>query len=115
MVTNIKDETKYINNEERWRMMLGWQQNSEECEPISPQLIKLSNKTYIHQRAPIPVWKVSKAIKRKMLWCSCEAQKASNGPDVNKGNRSWANRNEGHPSYYHGLKHRALKPLNDRY
>ena len=34
---------------------------------------------------------------------------------VNKGNRVWANRNEGHPSYNHSLKHRALKPLNDRY
>ena len=27
----------------------------------------------------------------------------------------WANRNEGHPSYDHDLKHRALKPSNDWY
>ena len=50
-----------------------------------------------------------------MLWCSCEAQRASNGSDVNKCNKMWANRNGGHPSYDHGLKHHALKPLNDQY
>ena len=46
---------KDINNEVRWRMMLGWQQNSDEDEPISPCLMRLLNKAYIHQRAPIPV------------------------------------------------------------
>ena len=29
--------------------------NSEEGEPISPQLMKLSNKIYIHQKTLIPV------------------------------------------------------------
>ena len=50
-----KDETKDINNEVWWRMMLGQQKNSEEGEPISPQLMKLSNKIYIHQKTLIPV------------------------------------------------------------
>ena len=58
---------------------------------------------------------MSKAIRKKMLWCSCEAQRARNGPDVNKSNRVWANQNEGHPSYNHSLKHCALKPSNDQY
>ena len=39
---------------------------------------------------------------------------ASNGLDVNKGNRVWANQNEGHLSNNHSLKHHALKPSNDR-
>ena len=58
---------------------------------------------------------MSKDIRKKRLWCSCEVQRASNGPNVNKGNRVWANQNEGHPSYDHGLKHRALKLSNDQY
>ena len=41
--------------------------------------------------------------------------KASNDLDVNEGSRVWANRNEGHPSYNHILKHCALNSLNDRY
>ena len=58
---------------------------------------------------------MSKAIRKKMLWCSYEAQRANNGLNVNKDNRVWANRNKGHPFYDHGLKHHVLKPLNDRY
>ena len=50
-----------------------------------------------------------------MLWYSYDAQRVSDGLDVNEGNRVWANRNEGPPSYDHGLKHHALKPSNDQY
>ena len=34
MITKINDEIKDINKEVWWKMMLGRQQNSEECEPI---------------------------------------------------------------------------------
>ena len=43
------------------------QKNNEEDESISPWLMRLLNKAYIHRRAPIPVQKVSKAIRKKKL------------------------------------------------
>ena len=49
-----KKKTNGINYEVWWRMMLG-QKNNEEGEPISLWLMKIPNKTYVHQRAPIPV------------------------------------------------------------
>ena len=40
---------------------------NEESESISPWLMKLPNKTYIHHMTPIIVQKVSKAKRKKML------------------------------------------------
>ena len=51
---NKEKKTNGINYEVWWRMMLG-QKNNEEGEPISLWLMKIPNKTYVHQRAPIPV------------------------------------------------------------
>ena len=36
-------------------MMVGQQKNNEKDESISPWLMRLPNKAYIHQRAPITV------------------------------------------------------------
>ena len=85
--------------------MTWWQQNSVKDMPISPRLMKLLNKTYVHQRALIPMWKVSKTIRKKMLKWSCECQRTSNDLNVNKGDKVQANQNKGHLSYDHGFKH----------
>ena len=64
---------------------------------------------------PYPSVKGEQGYKKERTMMLMRGLKASNDLDVNEGSRVWANRNEGHPSYNHNLKHRALKPLNDRY